>query len=258
MALLFPPPPRFELPPPRFELFLPIWFSLLVCTQPRCVGSTTRLSTSEATTCRAREVNVNKQTHWTSPFESCAVIAAQGCYLLSQRFVQKVGARRENVSSQQLGALDVFRSTVEVMLGDGVLTREEKRLIIKLASALNLAPEEPAYIYRCIQSGEGSRSGDPVSPENLRNIYTKVFEVAIVNASLSRDEFRVLANLRNQFDIDDELHEEIEQELREMMKEKYGDKAMIDTLMDTLRDSVGMVGDLFDTFRKKSPEGDER
>jgi len=152
----------------------------------------------------------------------------------------------------------VFRSTVEVMLGDGVLTREEKRLIIKLASALNLAAEEPAYIYQCIQSGEVSRSGEPISPEDMRIIYTKVFEVAIVNASLSRDEFRVMANLRSQFDIDDELHEEIEQELREMMKEKYGDKAMIDTLMDTLRDSVGMVGDLFDTFRKKSPEGDER
>jgi hypothetical protein len=28
--------------------------------------------------------------------------------------------------------------------------------------------------------------------------------------------------------------------------------------MDTLRDSVGLVGDLFDTFRKKSPEGEER
>ena len=68
----------------------------------------------------------------------------------------------------------------------------------------------------------------------------------------------MLANLRGQFDIDDQLHEEIEQELREMMKEKYGDKAMIDTLMDTLKDSVGLVGDLFDTFRKKTPEGDER
>ncbi len=203
-------------------------------------------------------MNVNKQTHWTSPFESCAVIAARECYLLSKRFLQKVGVRRQCVSSQQLGALDVFRSTVEVMLGDGVLTREEKRLIIKLASALSLAPEEPAYIYECIQSGEVSRSGEPVSPENMRIIYTKVFEVAIVNASLSRDEFRVMANLRSQFDIDDELHEEIEHELREMMKEKYGDKAMIDTLMDTLRDSVGLVGDLFDTFRKKSPEGDER
>jgi len=68
----------------------------------------------------------------------------------------------------------------------------------------------------------------------------------------------VMANLRNQFDINDSLHEEIEQELRQMMEEKYGDKAMIDTLMDTLKDSVGLVGDLFDTFRKKSPEGEER
>jgi hypothetical protein len=162
------------------------------------------------------------------------------------------------VSSPELGALDVFRSTVEVMLVDGVLTREEKRLIIKLASALKLSPEEPAYVYEAIQSGEASRSGDPISPEEMRVIYTKVFEVAIVNASLSRDEFRVLANLRTQFDIDDELHEEIEHELREMVKEKYGDKAMIDTLMDTLRDSVGLVGDLFDNFRKKPTEGDDR
>ena len=144
------------------------------------------------------------------------------------------------------------------MLTDGVLTREEKRLIIKLASALNLKPEEPAYIYRCIQASEPSESGEPVSHDDMRVIYTKVFEVAIVNASLSRDEFRVLANLRDQFNIEDQLHEEIEHELRETMKEKYGDKAMIDTLMDTLKDSVGLVGDLFDTFRKKGPEGDDR
>ena len=167
-------------------------------------------------------------------------------------------ARRWTVSSLELGALDVFRSTVEVMLVDGVLTREEKRLIIKLASALNLSPEEPAYVYEAIQSGSDSRSGDPISPEEMREIYTKVFEVAIVNASLSRDEFRVLANLRTQFDIDDALHAEIEHELREMVKEKYGDKAMIDTLMDTLRDSVGLVGDLFDNFRKTPTEGDDR
>ena len=37
------------------------------------------------------------------------------------------------------------------MLVDGVLTREEKRLIIKLASALKLSPEEPAYVYEAIQ-----------------------------------------------------------------------------------------------------------
>ena len=120
----------------------------------------------------------------------------------------------EHVSSPELGSLDVFRSTVEVMLIDGVLTREEKRLIIKLANVLELTPDEPAYIYEAIQTKRDSRPGPSISPEVMRSIYTKVFEVAIVNASLSRDEFRVLAHLRSQFDIDDNQHKEIEDELR--------------------------------------------
>ena len=96
----------------------------------------------------------------------CWLSGFKGC-LLYQRFLQMDERRVGGVSSQHLGSLDVFRSTVEVMLGDGVLTREEKRLIIKLGSALKLAPEEPAYIYSCIQSGEASRSGEPVSPEDI-------------------------------------------------------------------------------------------
>ena len=55
-----------------------------------------------------------------------------------------------------------------------------------------------------------------------------------------------------------EQHQEIEAELREMVKEKYEDAAVIDTLMNTLRDSVGMVGDLFDTFRKRINDGESR
>jgi arginyl-tRNA--protein-N-Asp/Glu arginylyltransferase len=171
-------------------------------------------------------------------------------------FFMKSEFLRYNVSSLELGALDVFRSTVEVMLFDGVLTREEKRLIIKLASVLNLASDEPAYIYEAIQSNSETRPGTTIFEQDMRQIYTKVFEVAIVNASLSKDEFRVLAHLRSQFNIDDNVHADIEHELREMVKEKYDDKAVIDTLMDTLRDSVGLVGDLFDSFRKKTSEGD--
>ena len=153
--------------------------------------------------------------------------------------------------------LDVFRSTVEVMLTDGVLTREEKRLIIKLASALKLKSDEPAYIYRCIQSGELPTAA---SPFQTRTCAASTPRCSRSPSSTPR--FLAMnfgpANLRDQFNIEDQLHEEIEHELRETMKEKYGDKAMIDTLMDTLKDSVGLVGDLFDTFRKKSPEGDER
>lgn len=159
------------------------------------------------------------------------------------------------VTTASSRSLDVFRSTIEVMLADGVLTREEKRLIIKLASALSLSADEPAAIYEAIQSKAETDPGNAISPEQARGIYTKVFEVAIVNASLSRDEFRVLAHLRAVFDIDETEHLSIETELREIVKEKFEDPNVIDKMLLTLRDSVGLVGDIFETVRKKASDG---
>ncbi len=141
------------------------------------------------------------------------------------------------------------------MLTDGVLTREEKRLIIKLASALNLTAEQPAEIYEAIRTKTETPHGDAITETTARKIYTKVFEVAIVNASLSRDEFRVLAHLRSVFDIDEEEHASIETELREIVKEKFEDPNVIDKMLLTLRDSVGLVGDIFETVRKKTTDG---
>lgn len=143
------------------------------------------------------------------------------------------------------------------MLVDGVLTREEKRLIIKLASALQLSAEDPAIIYQAIQEKAESEKGSLVTTEMAREVYTKVFEVAIVNASLSRDEFRVLAHLRNVFEIDDKEHEKIETELRDIVREKFEDPGVVDKMLHTLRDSVGLVGDLFDTVRKKNASGEK-
>ena len=65
------------------------------------------------------------------------------------------------------------------MLVDGVLTREEKRLIIKLASALNLTAEQPAEIYEAIRTNTETPSGEKITEATARKIYTKVFEVAI-------------------------------------------------------------------------------
>lgn len=152
-------------------------------------------------------------------------------------------------------SLEVFQSTIEVMLIDGLLTREEKRLVIKLASALNLKEDEPSKIYEAIRKGKTIDGGAPITLLEAKNIYTKVFEIAIVNASLSRDEFRVLAHLRDIFKIDDKEHEDIEAELREIVKEKFEDPNVIDKMLGTLRDSVSLVGDLFDIVRKKSTDG---
>ncbi len=162
---------------------------------------------------------------------------------------------RRNVSEVLCHSLEVFQSTIEVMLVDGILTREEKRLVIKLASALNLEEDEPSKIYEAIRTGKVIQGGEPITLSGAKTIYTKVFEIAIVNASLSRDEFRVLAHLRDIFQIDDEEHESIEAELREIVKEKFEDPNVIDKMLGTLRDSVSLVGDLFDVVRKKSTDG---
>ena len=156
------------------------------------------------------------------------------------------------MTGEDVGALTVFRTTVEVMLRDGVLTRVEKRLIIKLANSLGLSPEEPAEIYSAIREGRECESGRDVSPNEQRLFYTRVFEVAIVNASLSKDEFAVLANLRAQFNIDDDDHARIEADLRDMIRQKTEDENVVDILLGTLKDSVSLVGSLFDGVRTKS------
>ena len=156
------------------------------------------------------------------------------------------------MSGENVGALTVFRTTIEVMLRDGILTREEKRLIIKLANALGLSPDEPAEIYAAIREQRETEAGREVTPNEQRLVYTRVFEVAIVNASLSKDEFAVLANLRNQFSIDDEDHARIEADLRDMNRQKTEDENVVDKLLGTLRDSVSLVGSLFDSVRTKN------
>ena len=152
-------------------------------------------------------------------------------------------------------SLEAFHSTISVMLVDKVLTREEKRLIIKLASALGLNEDEPSQIYQAVRTGQEVKGGEPIDNNKAHEIYTKVFEIAIVNASLSRDEFRVLAHLRDIFKIDDEEHHRIEEELREIVREKFEDPNVIDKMLGTLRDSVSLVGDLIDVVRKKAADG---
>ena len=156
------------------------------------------------------------------------------------------------MSGENVGALSVFRTTTEVMLRDGVLTREEKRLIIKLANSLGLTKEEPAEVYSAIKEGRETETGREVTPNEQELVYTSVFEVAIVNASLSKDEFAVLAHLIDQFNIDDEKHTRIEANLRDMIRQRTEDENVVDKLLGTLKDSVSLVGSLFDSVRTKS------
>ena len=103
-----------------------------------------------------------------------------------------------------------------------------------------------------VLNSKGKETGREVTPNEQELVYTSVFEVAIVNASLSKDEFAVLAHLRDQFNIDDEKHTRIEANLRDMIRQRTEDENVVDKLLGTLKDSVSLVGSLFDSVRTKS------
>ena len=156
------------------------------------------------------------------------------------------------MSDSNIRRLAAFRSTIEVMLADGILTREEKRLIIRLSSCLNLESHQPAEIYQAIIDDKETDKGDKLTEEEQREVYKTIFEIAIINASLSKDEFRVMAHLRDIFSIDDEEHQLVEDELREMVRERFEDPNVVEKTLNTLRDSVRLVTTLFDNVRKKN------
>ena len=107
-------------------------------------------------------------------------------------------------------------------------------------------------IYAAIRDGTETEDGREVSANEQRLVYESVFEVAIVNASLSKDEFAVLAHLRTQFNIDDEDHAKIESNLRDRIRQKTEDENVVDKLLGTLKDSVELVGGIFSSVRSKT------
>ena len=143
--------------------------------------------------------------------------------------------------------LEVFSDCVTVMLNDGILTREEKRLISALSRNLDLKDGEPLQIYEKVKMGEKMVGGAKLSRKKQLEIYQNVYEIALVGA-LSKDEWRLLAFLRKEFDINEEEHKEIQTHLKNNIKERYEPK-VVESLLKTIEDSATtitkMIGRLF-------------
>ena len=143
--------------------------------------------------------------------------------------------------SPDLDRLDLFRSTIEVMLADGVLTREEKRLAIRLATALELEEEQPAQAYAAVENGAALPEGRPIDHDEQRQAYSKVVAVALLNASLSRDEFRVLEHLQDVMSITPEEHERFLHQAGEIARLRLRDPKAIERVRETITDLSTIV-----------------
>lgn len=143
--------------------------------------------------------------------------------------------------------LEVFSDCVSVMLKDGVLTREERRLISALSRNLELKDGEPLKVYEHVKIGKKVEGGEIISRSKQLDIYQNIYEIALVGA-LSKDEWRILAFLSQEFDIDEDEHKKIQTKLKNNIKERYEPK-VVESLFKTIEDSATtitkMIGRLF-------------
>ena len=154
------------------------------------------------------------------------------------------------MAGSEINTLEVFRGTVEVMLIDGILTREEKRLVIKLASLLELNSEEPALAYQAITENTSVKGGKIINRKKQLIVYENLYEVALLNESLSQDEWRVIRFVKNLFDISDKEDEIVLANIKRSVEEKF-EEGVVDKMLHALKDSVTIVGGLFDSVRTK-------
>lgn len=149
---------------------------------------------------------------------------------------------------------EVYAAVTEVLLRDGVLTREEQRLATKLAILLFKDERElrqrPGTIYTQVLEGESVEGGRIINRRERVNIYREMFETAFANASLSHDEMAVIAMLRSALDIDDEEHQAAMDQVRGSLEESVEPK-LLEKVKDDLTVVIDVVGGMFDSVRLK-------
>ena len=149
----------------------------------------------------------------------------------------------------------VFASVTEVILRDGVLTREEQRLATKLAILLFRDDDElrdaPPEIYAAISAGEEIKGGRTIGRQERLTIYREMFETAFVNASLSHDEMAAIAVLRSVLEINDNEHDESIMQVKRSLEESVEPK-LLEKVRDEFNSVIDIVGGMFDTIRLKT------
>ena len=150
--------------------------------------------------------------------------------------------------------VSTFQGVVSIVLKDGQITREEKRLVIKLASLLNLDTDAPKRVYDAIVAGEKLEEGKEIGKTKCLEVYAGMFQTAYLNASISEDEYLVVAYLRHLFDITDEENELVMKDIRAELEE-HVKKNAFQVVEKGFEQAKDVVDGLFDRIRSILPEG---
>ena len=160
----------------------------------------------------------------------------------------------QHMPDQSATDIGVFKGVVSLVLRDGIITREEKRLVIKLAALLELENDVPKQIYDSVISGDDIDEGNRLTSEDCLRIYSGLFETAFLNASISEDEYLVVAYLRHFFDISDEEHDEIVLKMLDGLEE-HVEKSVFHLVEKGFEQALDKVNGFFLRIRGILPDG---
>ena len=158
------------------------------------------------------------------------------------------------VPSDVITDISTFQGVVSIVLKDGEITREEKRLVIKLASLLSLDENVPKRVYEAIVAGEKLAGGNEINNEDRLKVYAGMFQTAYLNASISEDEYLVVAYLRYLFDISDEENELVMNGIHDALEE-HVEKNVFQVVEKGFEQAKDIVDGLFNRIRSILPEG---
>ena len=111
--------------------------------------------------------------------------------------------------------LNVFSAVIQVVLSDGVLTQEEKRLIITIGRELELDDGDPLKVYEAVQRGEEIDGGREMTRKERVDLYRKSWMTVHFNEDESEDEAAVMKCLREELHFSKEEAEAIIAPMRE-------------------------------------------
>ena len=153
--------------------------------------------------------------------------------------------------------ISAFQGVVSIVLRDGEITREEKRLVIKLASLLGLEEDTPKQVYDAIVAGEKLQGGRALGKDEQLRVYSGMFQTAYLNASISEDEYFVVAYLRLMFEITDDENDAVINAIHDELEE-HVEKNVFQVVEKGLDQAKDVVDGLVTRLRSILPEGGQK
>ncbi len=133
--------------------------------------------------------------------------------------------------------LKVFSAVIKVVLSDGVLTQEEKRLIIAIGRELELDDGDPLNVYNAVLKGEEIDGGREMTRKERVDLYRKSWMTVHFNEDESDDEAAVMKCLREELHFSKDEAKAIIEPLREKQNEL--EEVESETLVEKMKKIIG-------------------